>query len=139
QVVLDFAEVLSQGDAQLGGVAEFDEAELVFRIGHTEKLSGGLPGAGQLALHAAAGIEDQAHGDGRVVHSELHDRLLHTVFEELEVFALQAGNGPVVFVVDANGNQHQLRIHAQAGFGKLIGLRGGRRPVNDGSLSAKHN
>ena len=80
-----------------------------------------------LSLHAAAGIEDQAHGDRFVVHGELRDRLLHLVFEEAEVFLLQAGDGAVQLVVDGDRHQHQVRIHAQIGTGRVSGCGPGAR------------
>ena len=98
------------------------------RVGGLEKVTGGGAGLLDVAAHASADVEDQGHGDGIVLHGEGGDLLLHLVVEDLEVFAVEAGDGPVEFIADFDRDQDEGGVDAQVDvrliyFGIRFGLR----------------
>ena len=93
--VLNLPDIAGQRNFQPGTVVKLHQEKLVFRIGGFEELHRGHARALELAAHAAAGVEHQAHRNRVVVHGKLGDLLLHLVFQDAEVFLLQTGDRPV--------------------------------------------
>ncbi|SPE33113.1 hypothetical protein SBA6_240013 [Candidatus Sulfopaludibacter sp. SbA6] len=139
ELVLDLLDAARQGHHQLRLVVEFHQEKLVVRVGGLEKCRRSLARTAQFGSHAAADIEDQAHGDGFVVHGEVGDGLFHLVVEDLEMLFLEAGYGMVGRIAYRYRNQHQVGIDAQVGLGLLLNDGGRLRTGQDRHLAAKRS
>ena len=73
---------------QFRPVTELDQEKLVLRIGGFEELGHGLARHLELAAHAAAGIENQSYGDGRIFARKVRQLLLAFVFKNAEILTL---------------------------------------------------
>ncbi len=69
----------------------------------------------QLAVHALAGIEDDAHRERGVLAGKLHHRLLGFIVENAECAAVQPDHRVILLVGDADRNQHQVAFGAEIG------------------------
>jgi hypothetical protein len=57
-------------------------------------------------MHAAAGIEDQAHSDGFILGGKGADGLLDFVIKHTKVILFQTGDRVIEFVIDGDRDQH---------------------------------
>src|SRR5579864_5941856 len=115
QPILDFLGLFGESLDQLRAVAEFDQEELVLRVGGLHELRDGLPRFLELRAHAAAGVEDDSHRQRGIFARKLGDLLLDLVFVQLEIFFVQAGHETAHGIGDRHWDQDQRGIDANIG------------------------
>ena len=78
----------------------------------------------ELATHAAAGIEDDAHGKRSVFAGEVSYALLYIVFLQPEVLLFQPCNEPIQRVGNGHRNEDQRGVYPDIGAGRVDRSRG---------------
>ena len=89
-------------------LVESEHEEFVLRVHRFRK-----PGAGRnhqitIRRHAAAAIDEQADGNGRILITEKADLLLLLVLEDAKGFLSEATNVAAPLVLDGNVQHHEL-------------------------------
>ena len=67
-------------------VGKFDQEVFVVGIAGLQECNGGVAGSGDLVLHAAADVENDADADRNVFGGEVLDLLFDLVFPDLKMF-----------------------------------------------------
>ena len=116
ELVLDLLQIARERLNQAGGIVELHQEKFVLGIRQFEKLCDCLPGFVELVAHAAAAIEDHAHGERCVLAGKLRDVLRKFVLRQFEVLLLESRYKTVQRVGDGNGDQHQRAVHADIGL-----------------------
>src|SRR5204862_7189827 len=83
---------------QIRGIIEVDDERLILGIALPNERQCRTVHALPFIPHAAAVVDDQAEADWNILVPERLDRLLHFVFENLEMLLFQAVNGSALFV-----------------------------------------
>src|SRR5215470_10489632 len=96
---------MSETGYQSWPVAEPDQEIFVSRHAGLEKLLHCFDGTVHSLAHAAAGIEEEAHGDGSLLAEERFDFLLDVILEDPERFHRQTRDGPIPGI--GNGHRYQ--------------------------------
>jgi hypothetical protein len=107
-------------------VVEIDDERFVVRIGGLNESESGFVDARTLVAHGAAIVDHQAHADGNVFAFENGKFLFGFVFEDAEVFFLQAVN-EFASVVENGGVENDEVDVDFYGAALLLGALTGRR------------
>ena len=95
-------------------VRELDQKIFVFGIARLQERNGGVTRRGDLVLHAAADVEDDAEADRNVFRREVRDLLFELVFPDLEMIRFQSGDvsilGSVTVALTSTSSTSTLRV-----------------------------
>ena len=84
--------VAGEGDGEFGSFVELDQEELVGGICGLQDARCRFRGSSHLVLHAGAGIQEHADGNGRIFLCEIGDVPLGILVEQVETLLGEIGN-----------------------------------------------